>query len=152
MELPIMMSEKEIYKTKMEVENYNRLLEKSGRKVKNTLGKDDFLKLLVVQLENQDPTRPLDDKEFIGQMAQFSSLEQMAEINKTLSNMITNYKINLSYSLLGREVEVLDKMTGQTKSGLVKDVSFEFDTPTIYFNGFRYSIDDVTRVSIMDSE
>lgn len=48
------------------------------------LGKDAFLKLLITQLRNQDPLNPMEDKEFIAQMAQFSTLEQMQELNKNI--------------------------------------------------------------------
>lgn len=51
---------------------------------KNDLDKDAFLKLLTTQLSNQDPLSPMEDREFIAQLAQFSSLEQMTAMNKTL--------------------------------------------------------------------
>ena len=148
MDFPLNMNSEELFKTKMAVESFNKTLYKNGRKVKSTLGKDDFLKLLIVQLENQDPTKPMEDKAFIAQMAQFSSLEQMTEINKTLSNMIINNKINNSYSLLGKWVEVLDKNTNKIEEGIVTGVSFDKGSPTINFNGMTYSVDDIVKVTM----
>lgn len=54
---------------------------------KNSLGQDAFLQLLVTQLEHQDPTQPQDDSQFIAQLAQFTSVEQLTEINKTLQSI-----------------------------------------------------------------
>ena len=56
---------------------------------KTSMGKDDFLKLLVAQLENQDPMNPDDATEFTSQLAQFSSLEQMENANKSLEGLGT---------------------------------------------------------------
>jgi flagellar basal-body rod modification protein FlgD len=145
-----MLNEQDLYRTKLEIESFNKSIQASGRRVRNTLGKDDFLRLLVVQLENQDPTSPLDDREFIAQMAQFSALEQMTEMNRTLSNIVTNAKINLSYSLLGRQVEVIDRTTGMIESGMVSEVSFGSGVPTVSFDGLTYSVDDVTKVSVKE--
>lgn len=53
----------------------------------NTLGQDAFLKLLVTQLQHQDPTKPKDDLEFIGQLATFSSLEKLTEISASMQQL-----------------------------------------------------------------
>jgi flagellar basal-body rod modification protein FlgD len=53
----------------------------------NTLGQDAFLKLLVTQLQHQDPTKPKDDLEFIGQLATFSSLEKLTEISASMKQL-----------------------------------------------------------------
>ena len=148
MDLQFKMNSEQLFKTKIAVESFNKSLMVNGRKIKNTLGKDDFLKLLIVQLENQDPTKPLEDKAFIAQMAQFSSLEQMTEINTTLSNLIINNKINNAYSLLGKWVEVLDKDTNKLIEGNVTEVQFKNGTPNITVNGMSYSVDDIVKVAV----
>ncbi len=64
----------------------------SSREVKGNLGKDDFLKLLVTQIRYQDPLKPMEDREFVAQLAQFSALEQM--MNVGLSTNLT-YGMNM---------------------------------------------------------
>ena len=56
-------------------------------KAKNALGKDDFLKLLMAQLQNQDPLKPMDHQEFVAQLAQFGSLEQLTNIQKGIEGL-----------------------------------------------------------------
>jgi len=75
------------------------------------LGKDDFLKLLVTQLQNQDPLNPMDGTQFASQLAQFTSVEQLSNINTTLqSNMDASKLLNqsisnaLSTTVIGKEV------------------------------------------------
>ncbi|MGA9120044.1 MAG: flagellar hook capping FlgD N-terminal domain-containing protein, partial [Bacteroidota bacterium] len=77
----------------------------------NQLGKDDFLKLLVTQLQNQDPLNPLQGTEFVAQLAQFSSLEQLTNINSSLeqniqSNQLMTQSIgnSLAATLVGKDV------------------------------------------------
>ncbi|MGE7020368.1 flagellar hook assembly protein FlgD [Solibacillus cecembensis] len=100
------------------------------------LGKDAFLKILITQLQNQDPTSPMDDKEFIAQMAQFSSLEQMQNMTKAMENLLVsqNQTQLMSYSsFIGKEVkwhELTDKLDENKKpiynegTGVIKELKF----------------------------
>jgi len=79
----------------------------------NTLGKDDFLQLLVTQLANQDPLEPMDNEAYITQMATFSQLELLQNMNSNLEkslnwSLLLSQTINntMATSLLGREVQV----------------------------------------------
>jgi len=85
----------------MKVENvYNNHTENVknyGRKVVTSLGKDEFLKILVTQLQNQDPLSPMDNTDFIAQMAQFSSLEQLQSLN-------SGFTFSQAMSLTGKTI------------------------------------------------
>lgn len=71
----------------------------------NGLGKDDFLKLLLAQLSNQDPLKPMEDKEFIAQLAQFNTLEQMQQVNRHLVDMLATQTLAQASALIGKVVE-----------------------------------------------
>lgn len=104
---------------------YKNALEKQKTGSSN-LGKDEFLKILVTQLSNQDPTQPLEDKEFISQMATFTSVEQltnMAEEMKTLRQ-----SIGFSSGLIGKTIgwtETDSNGDEQTLSGLVDSIKIK---------------------------
>lgn len=110
------------------------------------LGKDEFLKLLVTQLQNQDPLNPQDDTQFIAQLAQFSSLEQMTNMSSTLTN-------TSAFGLVGKEVIVEDKneTTGTSKEvrGVVDYVEMQNGDAYLSIEGKLYSVDDL--VQVMDS-
>ena len=74
----------------------------------SSLGKDDFLKLFVAQLQHQDPMNPMQDGEFMGQMAQFSTLEQITNVAKVNEAIATNLGMSQSLGLLGKTVTYVD--------------------------------------------
>ncbi|MBK5445912.1 flagellar hook assembly protein FlgD [Peribacillus sp. TH24] len=112
----------------------------SDRKTGGSLGKDDFLKLLLTQLQNQDPSSPMDNTEFIAQMATFSSLEQMMNIGSQIDELIGLNQQNslMNYnSFVGKEVtwHILDE-SGENLAieegvGIVESIQYKGDN--IYF-------------------
>ena len=86
-----------------------------------TLGKDDFLKLLVGQLQHQDPLAPSDDQQWIGQMAQFSQLEQVSNTAETTQKIVDTLNVNGTLSLIGHSVTYLDE-SGGAHDGVVQTV------------------------------
>lgn len=92
-------------KESMYLMNKQRDERKTGQ---GTLGKDDFMKLLIAQLQNQDPTNPMKDNEFIAQMAQFSSLEQTMNLTKAFEKFAEsqNQSQLIQYnSFVGKEIK-----------------------------------------------
>lgn len=86
-----------------------------------SLDKDSFLKLLVTQLSKQDPLQPLNDREFISQMAQFSSLEQMNNVANSMNNL-RSFQAN---QLVGKIVSGKDFVSGRDISGLVDKIIYD---------------------------
>lgn len=106
----------------------------------NDLGKDAFLKLLVTQMQYQDPLNPTNDKEFLAQMAQFSSLEQMQNLNQSAS-------MSQGYSLLGKEVQaaIIDENTGEQNmiQGMVEAVKIQSGKVYVTVGDEDVVLDDV---------
>jgi flagellar basal-body rod modification protein FlgD len=109
----------------------------------NTLGKDDFLKLLITQLSHQDPTQPLQDREFVAQMAQFSTLEQMTNMTGELSKVLGLLARSQAVNLLGKTVE-LAVGEGRT-SGVVEAISGS-EYPQVLVGGQYYDVSQVLSV------
>lgn len=108
------------------------------------LGIQDFLKILTSQLNNQDPLKPIDNQEFIAQIAQFTTLEQSRQLNDKIDRLLTLQSSNQSIGLLGRTVDV-NSNTG-TVSGTVVSISFAGNTPQLTISTSSGSI--VTDISL----
>ncbi|GBF40846.1 endoflagellar hook capping protein [Leptospira levettii] len=114
------------------------------REKQKELGKDDFLKLLLTQLSHQDPTNPVQDKDFIAQMAQFSSLEQM----KNISSGIARMESKQSYSVVGKIVSGPDLVTGEDVTGLAGAILFDNEGKTyVRVNGRMLDVSKINLIS-----
>jgi len=121
-----------------------------SRQVKNSLGKDDFLNLLITQLTHQDPLDPIDDTEFIAQMAQFSTLEQITNVASSMDNLLKMARLSAE-SYVGKEVIYYDEDKGTYLQSLVRSAIFDDDKVYLELNDGKYipleGVKDVTTPS-----
>jgi len=117
------------------------LVRKSGY---DALDKNSFLKLLVTQLSKQDPTNPMNDKEFISQMAQFSSLEQMNNV----ANSMNKLRGSQASQLIGKMVEGKDFVTEKPIQGIVTSTLYQPNGDVLLKIGGRFTkFDDIVSVT-----
>lgn len=119
----------------------------AARKPTKELGKDQFLQILVTQLRNQDPMQPLQDKEFIAQMAQFSSLEQMMNMAKEVSSL--KQSAGLAADLIGKSVTWLSDEEGSTieYQGTVNSVLWRDGLQYVKVENIEVPLDKITSIS-----
>jgi flagellar basal-body rod modification protein FlgD len=147
-----LMGSEELDRRRREVNELNveTFQETSGRAPKQVLGKDDFLQLLMKQLAYQDPLAPMEDKEFIAQMAQFSSLEQMTAMSEGFSRLSRDFgriadviSGTEAASALGKQVELTDGE--RVVQGVIRAVT-RGTNPQVMVNGAYYDWDQVSVV------
>jgi len=118
-----------------------------------SLGKNAFLQLLATQLEYQDPLQPTDNTQFVAQLAQFSSLEQMTNVStqegqvvSSVNQLTATSELTSAFDLLGNTVG-LQASDGSTVSGTVTAVQSTANGVTVTVNGTAYPLTDVQSVS-----
>ena len=116
----------------------------------NRLGKQDFLKLLMAQMQNQDPMKPMDDTQMIAQMAQFSALEATQALNATIQQSNNVQTIAQAGGLIGKYIQA-NQPDGTATSGAVTGVNFTTTdgvvTPTVLVNGSDVDYSTIVKVS-----
>ena len=142
-QLNTQMSSSDKFALENSVNNYNKTLNTEGRAASKELGKDDFLKLLITQLSNQDPTSPMEDTQFIAQMAQFSSLEQMTNMNESFSKLTAYVNGSEAASTLGKTVEL--NVGDTTTTGVVEGAT-RGENPQVLVNGMYYNMDQIKAI------
>jgi flagellar basal-body rod modification protein FlgD len=117
------------------------------RVAKRTLGQEDFLKLITVQLSSQDPMKPMEDTAFIAQMAQFSSLEQSTQLAREFAALRSLNELNTAGAMLGRQVTVTTE-GGEPVTGVVQAIDRSGASPRLLIDGKLYPASAVTRVEV----
>lgn len=110
-------------------------------KDKQALGMSDFLSLMVAQMQNQDVMNPMDNTQFVAQLAQFSSLQALTD-NLAITQQ------NQAMSLLGKNVLVTDDTTNTNLEGLVEGITFKNKTPYLNVNGMLYEFSDIKQIKM----
>lgn len=116
------------------------------RENKAMLSQNDFLRLLTVQLQNQDPLKPMEDAQFMGQMAQFASLEQTKELTTTVSTLSTSLGFASAQQFLGKNVTL--NAEGTEVSGTVSGVVMEDGVPKVLVENKTYPTSQVIAVTL----
>jgi len=99
------------------------------------LDKNDFLKLMVAQLQAQNPMEPTSDTQYTAELAQFSQLEQTTNIAQTSNELVSSQKIAQAVQLIGHTVSYLDPSTGATLEGKVQKVDITSSGASLTIEG-----------------
>ena len=106
---------------------------------------EEFIKLMVAQLQNQDPEKPMDGTALISQMVQMNAAIAMQRMSYLSTE---NHAVTTAASLLGREVTLIDPDTSGIVTGQVATVDYTGDKPSVVVNGNSYPLDSVKRVDL----
>jgi flagellar basal-body rod modification protein FlgD len=117
---------------------------------KTELDSDAFMQLLLAQLRNQNPLDPVQDKEFMAQMTQMNSLQELQKMNKTLAQFTSANKMSEAANLIGRKIEAT-LPDGSAVSGLVSSVSLENSDVLLLVGEKQVPLSAVVKVSAQEA-
>ncbi|NVP24114.1 flagellar hook assembly protein FlgD [Treponema phagedenis] len=143
------MSPEEKTRLELDVNAFNKQIEIDGRKPKQELGKNDFLQLLIAQLSHQDPTAPMEDTQFVAQMAQFTSLEQMTNVSQSFEKLNNLLSGSEAVNAVGKQVNIED---GSIKVSGVITAATRGEIPQVQVDGKWYDWSTVKTVYIGEAQ
>lgn len=106
----------------------------------------DYLNLLTIQLQNQDPIDPVNQEQFTTQLAQFSMLEQLEDMNTTFEQVLRVEQLNQGIQMIGKQAQYLDPVTGSLESGTVEELAADSETANLLINGQRIDLSLVSGI------
>ena len=125
--------------------NMGKVGEPNVRVPMKTLGQKEFLDLLITQMRNQDPLKPMSDTEFIAQMAQFSNLEQTKSMQTDIAKLRSGQSSQYALGLIGQEV-IVNSGASDPAKGIVTGIQIKDGEPIITVGDKTYTLDSITAV------
>ena len=143
MEINTKLNAADALQTQMQVDSFNKTLAVNGRTASQQLGKDDFLKLLITQLAHQDPLSPMENTEFIAQMAQFSSLEQITNMSTGFTRLASMLNNSEASNVIGKTVDIV---SGETRVTGTVEAAVRGEKTQVVVNGVPYETANIERI------
>lgn len=109
--------------------------------------KMDYMKLLVTQLQNQNPLEPMDNQQVTAQLTSLGQLEQLEQMNNSFSQVLTNTQMGYAKSLLGKEVKYFNSDLGEDIKGQVQKVVLDNGEVKLDLGGATIGLDQVESIS-----
>lgn len=106
----------------------------------------DYMKLLVAQLQNQNPLEPLDNNEMASQLAQFSQLEQLESLNSSFQEVLTNTQLSYASSLIGKQVGFFNPADGTPMMGIVEQIAIDDEQVLLKVGEYLIGLGDIQAV------
>jgi len=116
----------------------------------SAVNKDEFLKLFVAQLKNQSPLDPLKGHEFIAQLAQFSSVEQLTNLNTSFADNLKFQQLTGGSEFIGKKATYVDPVVGDAAEGVIQGVTTLDDSISVVIQNREIPLSNIT--GIFESE
>jgi flagellar basal-body rod modification protein FlgD len=113
----------------------------------NNFSQADFYKLLIAEMQNQDPTNPVDNKEMVLQLAQFSAVQSTQNLNTNMNNYINTASLSTATSMLGKQVVYVDSKTGTDVTGTVSAVKKSDSGYAVTVNNTDVALSNIRQIA-----
>lgn len=112
-----------------------------------SLGMQDLMKILLTQLQYQDPTQPMDNAQFVAQIAQFATLDETRQMNDSMTQLVAAQSLSQSVGLLGRTVGYTSSSSSSSATGQVTSIALSDGVPTLSVTASDGSVTNGVTVS-----
>ena len=112
----------------------------------SAVNKDEFLKLFVAQLKNQSPLDPLKGHEFIAQLAQFSSVEQLTNLNTSFADNLKFQQLTGGSEFIGKKATYVDPVVGDAAEGVIQGVTTLDDSISVVIQNREIPLSNITGI------